>query len=78
MMAVNGKYLRALRFPAAYKKSKNGATVEVKIQPKVEKTNSTLLSLFASPIGLKKKKLGNVATTSQNTIKITAPKIPIM
>ena len=77
-MAVNGKNLRALRFPAAYKKSKKGATVEVNIQPIVEKTNSSLLSLFASPIGLKKKKLGKVATISQNTIKITAPKIPVM
>jgi hypothetical protein len=64
--------------PDAYMKSNKGARVEVPIQPIVESTSSKRLNTLESPSGLKKKKLGKVATTNQKTMRITAPKRPTM
>jgi hypothetical protein len=48
------------------------------IQPIEESVNSNRRRVFETPKGLKKKKLGKVATTSQYTIKTIAPKSPTM
>ena len=70
--AQKGKNLPTLVEPEEYKSKRIGARVEIEIHPAVEMTNSKRRKTLALPSGLKKKKSGKVAITSQYTKKFIA------